>query len=165
AGASIFNTGLNERVGFVPISAEVTDALDEDQKILMVGLEYRFISSDLQQGYSGAVTYGALGKSSPVALRTVHYPDAPEVPVYKFIPFVGPVPRIAMCAKASNDVLMPFVEEHIRLYLWRWNGIEQTYRSLSMGYGFVPRAIRGAHANATDTWLVGHGFALKRATP
>ncbi|MBX3213720.1 MAG: hypothetical protein KF850_16900 [Labilithrix sp.] len=154
AGAVTFNPTLEEYYGFLPVSLEVTDAPDDEQRIFLFGY--------MDYGEFREVRYARLGPESAVALEDLKQPVKDE-PVYGS-PF-DPEAPYAIWVRSPVDVVMPYAEDFRFAYLYRLNASGHTVGSLGMGSGFVPRRVAGVHGNAVDTWLVGDGFALKGATP
>jgi hypothetical protein len=158
-GVSVFNSTLQEHEGFVPVSAAITEAPSDPRSVFVYG--YNYYAYSASPPYFPIAAHASFGTTAQVTIHRVSNPgnygpaldgwDSPS--------------RYPVWVRGWNDVLVPFVHPLLSIDLWRWNGSEQRNDSLAMGYGFVPRAIFGMHGNATDTWIVGDGFALKGTTP
>ena len=162
-GATVFNAALPTTAsvkGFVPVSAQVTDAPDDNQRIFLFGYFYTW--NDYYKRYDLEGRYMLLGPSSPIKLTTVNVPNgrtrwaATEA---------EPPPRQPLWAKDWSNVLLPFSEPYVYIQILRWNGSAMTPGSLAMGRDFVPRAVLGIHGHGAESWIVGDGFALKGPTP
>jgi hypothetical protein len=147
-GISLFSTSLAEQRGFVPMAGAVTDSPNAERRVFLAGYMHDRIPSP-----GGEFSYRQGG--------------------YCFVGAANPVEIKALSGGAGgiNDRPAPILAYHgedIRL-VWgfgamaRWDGTGTI--TLGMGYDFSPGEIHGAHNGATDSWLVGNGFALKGVMP
>lgn len=163
-GATVFNTKLPTTAsakGFVPVSAQVTDATSDDDRIFVFGYYYTW--NPYYNAFTTVPRYMRLGASSTIkASVTIEVPNGRKSWFQTEAAFPRKQP---MWAKDWSNIVLPFAEPYVYIHMMRWNGTALVPESLVMGRDFVPRDVHGIHGNATDTWVVGDGFALKGSTP
>lgn len=162
-GATVFNAALPTTTavnGFVPVSAQVTDAPSESDRIFLFG--YLYSGNPYYDRFDLKGRNMRLGPSSPIRLNELSVPNGRTS--WNGTEAVPP-PRQPMWAKDWSNVLLPFSEPYVYIQIMRWNGSAFTPGSVAMGRDFVPREVFGIHGNGAESWLVGNGFALKGPTP
>ena len=162
-GATVFNAALPTTAaarGFVPVSAQVTDAPDDNQRIFLFGYFYTW--NNYYKWFDLEGRYMLLGPSSPIKLTTVRIPNGRN----RWTATATELPRSQpLWAKDWSNVVLPFSEPYVYIQLLRWDGATMTPDSLAMGRDFVPRDVFGIHGGLANSWIVGDGFALKGPTP
>lgn len=162
-GATVFNTALPTTTsvkGFVPVSAQVTDAPSDSDRIFLFG--YLYTWNPYTNAFNLSPKYMRLGPSSAIRLNALAVPNGRAI--WKATE-AEPPPRQPIWAKDWSNVLLPFSEPYVYIQIMRWNGTAFTAGSVAMGRDFVPRSVFGIHGNGTESWIVGDGFALKGPTP
>ncbi len=166
-GVSNFNALLTTKRGFVPHSGYVTDAPDEGQRILLTGYSFSnqpISASQVLDVYTFNCSF--LGRDTSVSIDTL---DPYGVTVDKLdggARFDEIRPSYPMLVYGWNDIWFLWSPGYIRR--WIGTGFETVgysstkIYSLAMG-NVPPAAIFGAHSSPTDAWIVGDGFALRRA--
>ncbi|AKV04406.1 hypothetical protein AKJ09_11069 [Labilithrix luteola] len=144
AKISIYNDSIQALKGFVPVRATVTDDPDEARRIFLTG--YYALQNVLPLEYC---TFGASNTAVMDAL------DYLAIRMSDFA--AGLRPSIPVLPLGSGDVWIPY---KVGVILRFTDGALER-RSLSMGFGFVPRPIFDVHGDATEAWVVGDGYALK----
>ncbi len=161
SGLSIVNEALAEKSGFVPISGFVSNSVNPERRIFLVGYERR------RETYFGVVRetfhfrHCLFGAGSAVDIA------APDVPGVLNAEEHGYVSRHVL-EMSFPGLNYKATDIRIPLHMWqvaRWDGQKLTFSSLAMAPGHQPSHIYGAHAGATESWLVGDGFALKGPNP
>lgn len=160
AGGDIapFNPSLPQSRGFVPLAGFVTNSVDPDRRIFMAGYVRRREDGAPERFHFAHVLFGGASSVGIVI---------PPEPGVLNPPQQGNVSRHVLEMRfpglnyKASDIRLP-------LHMWqvlRWNGLGLTSASLAMGRDVPPTPIFGAHAGATESWIVGDGFALKGANP
>ncbi len=157
-GIAPFNPALPETRGFVPLAGFVTTSVDPDRRIFMAGYVRARADGGPDRFHFAHVLFGGASAVTIVA------PSEPGV--------LNP-PQAGNVSHHVVDMILPglnYKASDIRLplHMWqvlRWNGQGLTSASLAMGRELPPARIFGAHAGATESWIVGEGFALKGANP
>jgi len=163
AGVTLLNTNLLARTGFVPVVLQVTDAPVDDERFFLFGFDYTLKNKNNPAGgYNLAASYAAIGPTGPVKLAPLALSDGSRVGRTELA--ADPVPTYPVWAHRWDDVRLPYSQPYVLIEDLRWNGAAITFASLAMGASFVPRALLAVHGNATDTWMVGEGVALKGAS-
>jgi hypothetical protein len=162
-GATVYNTNLPTTAaakGFVPMSAQVTDAASDDDRIFVFG--YYLQWNPYENAFGSQPQYMRLGPSSTIKKAAITVPNGRA---QWFTPETAIPRKQPIWAKDWSNILLPFAEPYVYIFMMRWNGSAFAPGSLAMGRDFVPRDVFGIHGNSTDTWVVGDGFALKGPTP
>ena len=151
-----FNAALPQSRGFVPLAGFVTNSVDPDRRIFMAGHVRRRGEDAVERNHFAHVLFGA---ASAVTIVTPPEPGLLDPPGNVSHHVLGmSLPGLNYKA---NDI-------RVALHMWqvlRWNGQGLTSASLAMGREVPPAPIFGAHAGATESWIVGDGFALRGPNP
>lgn len=158
------NTAVRQRGNFFPTSGAViepddaSDGGDADggPRVFLVGYEKVF--------YGWRFGYLTLQRETPppLLIEPINDPYGTQLWVYdpKFETYPPP-PHLPAWGKDDRDVRV----QHAIGLGHRWNGTELAVMpAIDMGYSFVPGKVYAVHGNASDTWIVGDGFALKGPT-
>ncbi len=161
AGITVLSTSLTETTGFVPVSGFVTNSTMDDRRIFMAGYEHRLVTSGGVVHDQFHFAHCLFGAASPIEIVK---PAVPGV----LAPASGggvPTPVAEMRFPGLN---YKATDIRLALHMWqvaRWDGRGLAFASLAMGHSMPPATIFGAHAGATESWIVGDGFALKGPNP
>ena len=134
----------------MPISGVVTDSVDEQRRVFLVGYEHSQLVYPTERYDYFNMKYCFVGDKNPVAIELTYQMFGPQRVVDRPFPTLN---------YGGDDIR----------FVWNLGSVARWDRSvntsLGMGYDFMPGEVSGAHNTSTEAWLVGDGFALKGAMP
>jgi hypothetical protein len=133
------------------MAGAVTDSPNAERRVFLLGYTHDRYPHPAGGEFSyWQAGYCFVGAANPVEIKNSSGPMDEQ--------------RIA----ARKALILAYHGEDVRV-VWglgampRWDGTGTM--SLGMGYDFSPGEVHGAHNGATDSWIVGNGFALKGVMP